>query len=340
MKFSELVLQLQTKTEHDLESWIYNYLTTTGYSLSIPGLENEKPLVVKRIYYESGDPEFQMRIGISISNLLESCDPVIGKEEYLFYLLTIIPIIRPQKAKQRLKYLLFSKALENFHFDVFDLNVQLIAALCEYDIDQTLKDYIFTNLANRSNFKDYAIVCYRGLMHMYDESPFLLIPKIAPFLFDELFYKDFIYLFKISIERIGIITFARVYSSNIMNELKSVDGAYSNKVNQLLLTEILMKYKNFNSRDYIKLLLQCNNEFKFKLTDSILKQLLNKIPRSDHEIINELFKMYGDIEVIGIRAEVVKTNIEASSIDIDGKTYDVGSDLLNDITVFKLMQEI
>ena len=277
-KFTEFLDSLMSLDRERQIPWFWSYLHGAPCEPEAPPANLEKDEFIIRIYDESRRRQFGQDLKeVILPRLLESCEEIRGDEEYFFNLLSLITYFRPTAAKDRLRRLLYSGVVErqNLSFGPFDLECQLIVANCQYDVDARLKNFIRHTLANKDDFKKYALASYRGLMYAYDETPFLLIPKTARYWSDNEFFSKFTYYLRVSIEKSGSDTFARTYPV-ILGRIREIDPQLGEKFNRLLAEEIFVADpKRFDDAHYFEMYLGLKIECKEMITPEEIKLLLS-----------------------------------------------------------------
>jgi hypothetical protein len=155
------------------------------------------------------DQTLQDRLRNAFACLLEffepSEPPKTSDVEYLFYLLSLAPVIRNKQAKERLRRWLFANAFDGWKYDIFDLQNELILATSAYDSDEVWTNFILHILPKRANFKNVSLAAYRALWQTIQLNSLSLLPSILLFSNpeDSKFLKSFGYLIRLTIDKAG-----------------------------------------------------------------------------------------------------------------------------------------
>lgn len=239
-EFEEFGAQLAGLTDTDLATWMEDFLSGRGRPPLPPSLPLEPFEVVQRLCVSPRILGVRPKIERALISLLHSVDNPRGKERLLLGLLLLAVVLRPHACRPALRRLLYSGVARGSVVGRIQLTNELITANCKYGVDERLHEFITSKVPTfrESEFRTYALACFRGLLYAYDERPFWFIPHLSRFFDDEQFFGKFCYLLRVGIRKSGISAFSDCYEGVVA----AMGVAERRKINEFLCSAVF--YEN------------------------------------------------------------------------------------------------
>jgi hypothetical protein len=177
----ELTKYFANIDEDKLKSLVEEYLFRGTVDGKLVLASPERHTFIAEVFGAS-DLKSQERLRKIFARLLEQFEPTNPPKKsdllYLFYLLSLAPVIRSDEAKERLRRWLYINAFEEWKYGPFYLHSELVLATGAYNSDEDWIHYIKKVLPTRKSFSYSALAAYRVIHQTRGPESLSLVPDI------------------------------------------------------------------------------------------------------------------------------------------------------------------